>query len=102
MRMNSLEQTPLLTRRGLRIVMRILAYATVIIVALVMLQRSWATWPDCTIDFGRELYTPWQLSEGRVLYRDIVSYFNGPFTPYLHALIFKLFGVGLRTLVLFN
>ena len=35
------------------------------------------------IDFGRELYVPWQLNEGKALYRDI-AYFHGPFSPYLN------------------
>lgn len=76
-----------------------------ILVALaggVWLCWSWGTWADPVVDFGREVYVPWQLSEGKVLYRDIVSYFNGPLTPYFHALLFKLFGVSLRVLVVFN
>src|SRR5688500_18130463 len=79
--------------------------AGAILVALagvVMCAWSWGKWPDPVIDFGREVYVPWRLSEGEVLYRDIVSYFNGPLSPYAHALLFKLFGVGLRTLVIFN
>lgn len=63
---------------------------------------SWGTWPDVILDFGRELYVPWQITEGKVLYRDIVSYFNGPLSPYVHAMLFAIFGVGLSTLVYFN
>ena len=66
-----------------------------------MVYWSWGTWPDVIVDFGRELYTPWQLSEGQVLYRD-VAHFNGPLSPYINALWFRLFGVGLRTLVVAN
>jgi hypothetical protein len=76
-----------------------------IIVALagiVMLAWSWGTWPDPVIDFGREIYVPWRLSEGQVLYRDIASYFNGPLSPYAHALVFKVFGPSLLALVIFN
>lgn len=69
---------------------------------LSMLTWTWGTWPDPVVDFGREIYVPWRLSEGEVLYRDIVSYFNGPFCPYLHALLFRMFGASLRTLVIFN
>jgi 4-amino-4-deoxy-L-arabinose transferase-like glycosyltransferase len=69
---------------------------------LTMLAWSWGTWPDPVIDFGREIYVPWQLAEGKVLYRDIASYFNGPLSPYMHALLFGLFGTSLRTLVVFN
>jgi hypothetical protein len=62
---------------------------------------SWAKWTDVQIDFGLELYLPWQLSEGKALYRDI-AYRNGPLSPYLNALWFRLFGVSLQTLVWCN
>jgi hypothetical protein len=62
---------------------------------------SWLKWPDAFIDFGRELYVPWQIVEGKVLYRDVESLF-GPFSPYLNALWFRLFGVSLRALVFAN
>lgn len=75
--------------------------ALVVVVGAVMLGWSWGTWPDVLTDFGRELYVPWQLTEGETLYRDI-AYFNGPLSPYLNALWFRLFGVSLRTLVICN
>lgn len=62
---------------------------------------SWLTWCDPIVDFGRELYLPWQISEGRVLYRDLYSTF-GPLSPHFNALLFKVFGVGLHTLVYAN
>ena len=62
---------------------------------------SWRKWADILVDFGRELYIPWQLSTGKVLYLD-VFYFNGPFSPYLNALWFKIFGVSFTTLILCN
>lgn len=70
-------------------------------VGVAMLASSWGTWPDVLIDFGRELYVPWQLSEGKLLYHDI-AYLNGPLSPYLNALWFRLFGVGLSTLIVAN
>lgn len=71
------------------------------VAALVMLIWTWGTWPDVQVDFGREAYIAWRLSEGDALYRDI-AYYNGPLSPYLNALWFNLFGVGLRTLMLCN
>lgn len=62
---------------------------------------SWRTWPDPAIDFGRELYVPWRLSEGDALYRDIVS-FNGPFSPYLLAGWFELAGASLLSVIVLN
>ena len=62
---------------------------------------SWQKWADLVIDFGLQAYVPWQLSEGHILHVNIV-YFNGPFSVYLHALIFKIFGPGIIVLSLFN
>jgi hypothetical protein len=62
---------------------------------------SWRKWPDPSIDFGRELYVPWRLTRGALLYRDIASLF-GPLSPYVNALWFRLFGVTLLTLALCN
>jgi len=64
----------------------------------VMLAWTWDTWADPLVDTGRELYVPWRLSEGEVLHRDL-AWFNGPLSPYWNALLFRLFGVGLKTLV---
>jgi len=66
-----------------------------------MLAWTWGTWADIQIDFGREAYIAWRLSEGQALYRDL-AYYNGPLSPYVNALWFKLFGVGIRTLVFCN
>lgn len=62
---------------------------------------SWGAWPDVLIDFGRELYVPWRLAEGQVLYRDVIA-FNGPLSHYAVALWFFCFGVSLRSLVVLN
>src|SRR3954468_15065684 len=75
--------------------------ALIVFAALVMLAWTWSGWLDPVVDFGRELYVPWQLSTGKVLYRDI-AHFNGPLSQYFNALLFKIFGVSLRTLVLAN
>ena len=75
--------------------------ALIAAVGTAMLAWTWARLADPLIDFGRELYVPWQLSQGRVLYAD-VAYLNGPLSPYLNAFWFRLFGVGIRTLVLCN
>lgn len=68
---------------------------------VLQLSLTWGRWAEPIIDFGRELYIPWQLSEGQVLYQDI-AYFNGPASPYFNALLFKLFGTSITTLVLAN
>jgi hypothetical protein len=78
------------------------ADATAIAVAFVALAAgTWGTWPDVLMDFGRELYVAWRISQGDVLYRDVASFY-GPLSPYVNAAWFRLFGVGLRTLALGN
>ena len=62
---------------------------------------SWRKWPDVQIDFGNQLYLPWQLSLGRTLYADI-EYKDGPLSLYLNTLLFALFGVSMSTLVWCN
>lgn len=62
---------------------------------------TWGAWPDLLVDFGKELYVPWRISQGKALYAD-VAYFLGPLSPHFNALCFILFGVGLRTLVVSN
>jgi hypothetical protein len=69
--------------------------------AAALMWWSWRKWPDPLVDFGRELYVPWQITTGKMLSRDIASLF-GPLSPYLNALWFRLFGVSLVTLAFVN
>jgi len=69
---------------------------------LAMLVPSWGRWPDVLVDFGHELYIPWQLDQGKALVRDIAGAATGPLPPYLNAALFALFGPGLWVLVAFN
>ena len=62
---------------------------------------SWRKWADPLVDFGRELYVPWQLANGKVLYRDIAHLF-GPFSQYLNAFWFRVCGVSVTTLIVCN
>jgi hypothetical protein len=71
----------------------LLAVATV---ALFVVSRG--KWSDPLIDSGREWIVPDALSRGQLLYRD-VAYWFGPFTPYLHAAFFRVFGSSFTTLV---
>ena len=66
-----------------------------------LLSAGWGRWGDLQIDFGREVYIPWQLSEGRVLYRDL-TYSYGPLSPYVQAVLFRLFGASLPVVLASN
>jgi len=81
--------------------MRYVGPALIAATALAMLWWSWRAWPDVLVDFGRELYVPWRLAEGDVLYTE-VAHFLGPFSPYLNSIWFRLFGTSLLTLAVCN
>lgn len=66
-----------------------------------LLAAGWRRWADLLVDFSRELYTAWRISEGAVLYRDI-AWFNGPLSAYWNALWFWLLGPGFLNLVFVN
>jgi hypothetical protein len=78
-----------------------LSWSMIFAIGVAMLAWSWGTWPNAFVDFGRELYVPWRLAEGEVLYRDI-AWFNGPLSAYSNALLFSVFGPGLLVLVIAN
>jgi len=69
--------------------------------AIYFAQISWLKWPDPLIDFGRELYLPWRITQGALLFKD-EAHLYGPLSPYLNSLFFRLGGVGLMTLVMAN
>ena len=66
-----------------------------------MAHISWQKWQDLIVDFGQQVYVPWQLSEGQILYQDIF-YIYGPLSAYVHAFLFKIFGPGILVLAVFN
>ncbi|MBX7221265.1 MAG: glycosyltransferase family 39 protein [Blastocatellia bacterium] len=59
---------------------------------------SWRMWPDVFVDYGHNLYIPWQLSLGKMLDFDIVWKY-GPLSVYFHSLMFRWFGVSITTLI---
>jgi hypothetical protein len=63
---------------------------------------SWRRWPDLIVDFGGQLYIPWRLANGAVLYRDLFYFAGGPFSQYFNALLFTFFGTSFLTLIVAN
>jgi len=84
-----------------KVVRNTLLGAGIITIFIAWLHLSWERWPDCLIDFGRELYIPWQISQGQVLYKDLNHSF-GPLAQYFHAFLFKIFGTSLFVLIISN
>ena len=63
---------------------------------------TWRKWPDILVDFGLQLYMPWRISNGAVLYRDIYFFAGGPLSQYFNALLFKIFGTSFSVLIISN
>lgn len=74
---------------------------TLTLLFVIMVIWSWRKWPDILVDFGRELYVPWQISSGQVLYKDLAHLF-GPLSAYFNAVLFSIFGTSYTVLVVAN
>jgi 4-amino-4-deoxy-L-arabinose transferase-like glycosyltransferase len=67
-----------------------------------LIALTWRKWPDMMLDFGLQLYIPWKISTGAVLYRDLAYMTGGPFSQCLDAVLFRICGVSFLTLALAN
>jgi 4-amino-4-deoxy-L-arabinose transferase-like glycosyltransferase len=76
--------------------------AVVALCLAILTVQTWRKWGDMLVDFGVQLYLPWKLSTGAVLYRDVAYLTGGPLSQYYHALLFRVFGVSLLTIVVSN
>jgi hypothetical protein len=82
-----------------RVAFAVIGSAALALASVGLFIVSRGRWSDAIIDSGREWIVPDALARGDLLYRDVVYWF-GPFTPYLHAGFFRLFGSSYATLVL--
>src|SRR3954452_24183086 len=89
-------------RIGSPLASRWLGPAVVAITFVAAATLTWRKWPDPFVDFGAQLYLPWQLASGSVLYRDVMYLTGGPLSQHYHALLFALFGPSLLTIVISN
>lgn len=80
---------------------RFLGPALPAVASMAVVASSWRKWPEPLVDFGRELYLPWRISRGAVLYRDVDDFY-GPLSQYLNAGLFRMFGPGLMVLATAN
>ncbi len=62
---------------------------------------SWGAWPDPNVDFGRELYLIWRVSEGDLLHGNL-TYFDGPLSLLLNGTMAAVLGMSLQKLVVAN
>ena len=76
----------------------LLPHLIIIAAFFFLLSQTWLKWGSLVIDTGRELWLPGELLKGKVLYKDIVSFY-GFLPPYLIAGLYKIFGISINTLV---
>lgn len=79
----------------------IISPITLALLFFIMIVWSWRKWPDILVDFGRELYVPWQIDSGQILYKDLAHLF-GPLSSYFNAFLFNIFGTSYHVLVVSN
>ena len=58
---------------------------------------SWERWGNPLVDCGREMNQPLRLARGEMLYSD-VRHIYGPLSPYINAVLYKIFGPSLTLL----
>ncbi len=75
--------------------------AVLLTVAVVFIILTGGKWTHPVNDFGREVYIPWAIDQGAVLYKDL-AYLFGALPPCLNALLFKFFGASLQTIQQFD
>lgn len=61
------------------------------------LAASWLRWTNPVIDSGREMNQPLRLVQGETLYSN-VGHIYGPLSPWLHAILYRLFDPSLTIL----
>jgi len=66
-----------------------------------LLSKSWLRWMDPMVDFPRDLYLAWRVSEGDLLYQRVANWY-GPLAQLAQAAAFRVFGVGIDTIVWTN
>jgi len=73
----------------------------IFILVCLFLKLSWRKWCDPQIDYGRELYIPWQMSMGARWLKDVDDLY-GPLSRFIDAGLFRFFGLGVMVLAWAN
>lgn len=76
-------------------------FVLIVVLFIALTVWSWRKWPDILVDFGQQLYIPWQLASGRHIYTDL-AFLHGPFSQYFNALWFYSFGTSLTVIIFIN
>jgi len=93
-----LDQAKFIPRRKITAAMEPLA---VIGLFIYLLAHSWLRWIDPLIDFPKDLYIAWRIAEGDLLYKQLANWY-GPLAQLVQGAAFRLFGVGIDTMIWTN
>lgn len=66
-----------------------------------LLHVSWRRWPDPIVDSGPQWYAAWRISQGGMLFHEILWVY-GPLSAYFNGTLFKVFGPSLTVLFTAN
>lgn len=87
-----------LSSMATRIDKRDLPWVALIVVSFIVgLAVSWERWGNPLVDCGREMNQPLRLAHGEMLYSE-VRHIYGPLSPYINALLYRVFGPSLGVL----
>jgi hypothetical protein len=67
-------------------------------VAAALCCSIWGKTGEILLDFGNDLYTAWQVSQGKVLFRDVACIY-GPLSPNINALVMRVAGPQLNAIL---
>ena len=83
------------------VVIAVLEPLSIVGFSIYLLTESWLRWMDPLIDFPKDLYLAWRVSEGDLLFRDVTTWY-GPLPQLTEGAGFRLFGAGIDTIVWMN
>ena len=66
-----------------------------------LLAHSWLRWIDPLVDFPKDLYFAWRIAEGDLMYQQLANWY-GPLAQLVQGAAFRLFGVGVDTMIWSN
>ena len=74
---------------------------SIAVLYIYLLVHSWLRWMDPMVDFPRDLYLAWRVSEGDLLYQKVANWY-GPLAQLVQGSAFQVFGVGIDTIIWSN
>lgn len=71
------------------------------VLSVALFLSGWHLWTDFQTDIGNNIYTFWQVADGKKLYSEI-AYYHGPISPLFNGMLFRIFGTSVEHLAFFH